>query len=159
MRATLQVGDGDVIAERLGGPGRDRLPRPRYRGRWRRRADLAAGRPDPVRSRDGPARRAVLNLGGIANITVLDHDPCAGLRIRYRPGELASGPAGSQAVTGELDCDRDGQIASSGKVNEGLVETLLKTDPYLARRPPKSTGFEMYGDAFIDRAAALHGGV
>src|SRR4051794_31749223 len=60
---------------------------------------------------------------------------------------------------GELDCDRDSRIASMGQINEELVETLMKTDPYLARKPPKSTGFEMYGDAFIDRAAALHGGV
>jgi anhydro-N-acetylmuramic acid kinase len=35
---------------------------------------------------------------------------------------------------------------------------LLAEDPFLTRRPPKSTGFEMYGDAFAARAAERHGG-
>jgi anhydro-N-acetylmuramic acid kinase len=43
-------------------------------------------------------------------------------------------------------------------VNEALLAELLKEDLYLARRPPKSTGFEMYGDAFVAQAAARHGG-
>jgi anhydro-N-acetylmuramic acid kinase len=43
-------------------------------------------------------------------------------------------------------------------VNEYLLGELLKTDPFLARRPPKSTGFEMYGDMFLVYAARCHGG-
>ncbi len=38
-----------------------------------------------------------------------------------------------------------------------MLAELLDRDPFLARRPPKSTGFEMYGDAFLDRAIARHG--
>ncbi len=43
-------------------------------------------------------------------------------------------------------------------MNEPLLAELLADDQYLARRPPKSTGFEMYGDDFVARAAARHGG-
>ena len=35
---------------------------------------------------------------------------------------------------------------------------MLEMDTFLARRPPKSTGFEVYGDAFVAAAAAAHGG-
>jgi anhydro-N-acetylmuramic acid kinase len=98
-------------------------------------------------------------LGGIANITVLDSDPARVFGFDTGPANSLLDRLARRLSRGALDCDRDGQIAGSGKVNEGLVETLLKTDLYLARKPPKSTGFEMYGDAFIDRAAALHGGV
>ena len=43
-------------------------------------------------------------------------------------------------------------------MNDRLVETLLANDAFLVKAPPKSTGFEMYGDGFLDRAAAIHGG-
>ena len=57
-RATLQVGDGDVIAERLGVAVICRLPRPRHRGGGRGGPDLAPGRHDPLRSsrREGRGR-------------------------------------------------------------------------------------------------------
>jgi anhydro-N-acetylmuramic acid kinase len=57
-----------------------------------------------------------------------------------------------------LTCDREGQFARSGRVDESLLAELIEHDPYLARRPPKSTGFEMYGDAFVDHAAERRGG-
>ena len=94
MRATLQVGDGDVIAEGTGA-----LVVTDFRAR-----DIAAGGEGaPISpladlilfSSHGPARRAVLNLGGIANITVLDHDPRASSdsiparRTRFWTGWLA----------------------------------------------------------------------
>jgi len=75
-----------------------------------------------------------------------------------------SGPANSlldrlarRLSDDQLSCDRDGNIARVGRVDEAAVETLLREDTYLARRPPKSTGSEIYGDAFIDRAALLLG--
>jgi anhydro-N-acetylmuramic acid kinase len=158
MRATLQVGDGDVIAEET-----EALVVSDFRAR-----DIAAGGEGAPISpladlilfgSRGPTRRAVLNLGGIANITVLDHDPERVFGFDTGPANSLLDRLARRLSRGELDCDRDSRIASAGQINEELVETLLKTDPYLARRPPKSTGFEMYGDAFIDRAAALHGGV
>jgi anhydro-N-acetylmuramic acid kinase len=43
-------------------------------------------------------------------------------------------------------------------VNHSLLAELLEIDSFIARRPPKSTGFEVYGDAFVARAAERHGG-
>jgi anhydro-N-acetylmuramic acid kinase len=158
MRATFQVGDGDVIAEATGA-----LVVTDFRAR-----DIAAGGEGaPIStladlilfSSQGAARRAVLNLGGIANITVLDSDPMRVFGFDTGPANSLLDRLARRLSRGELDCDRDGKIASVGQINEELVDTLLRTDPYLARKPPKSTGFEMYGEAFIDRAAALHGGV
>jgi anhydro-N-acetylmuramic acid kinase len=53
--------------------------------------------------------------------------------------------------------DRDGARAARGSADAALVAAML-ADPYFARVPPKSTGREEFGDAFLDRhAAALDG--
>lgn len=162
-RATLQVGDGDQIAERTG-----ICVVSDFRSR-----DIAAGGEgapltpfsdlilyaDPTPGAGvTPRRRVILNLGGIANVTVLDPDP-------NRVSGFDTGPANSlldrlavQISGGELTCDLDGRLARSGEVNTALLDNLLATDPFLQLRPPKSTGFEMYGDAFLERAVAAHGG-
>jgi anhydro-N-acetylmuramic acid kinase len=92
--------------------------------------------------------RACLNLGGIANVTVL----------RERPDELRAfdvGPANMpldavvQAWTGGAETfDRDGARAASGRVEPGLLRELLQ-HPFLAAPPPKSTGRETFGAAFV----------
>ena len=58
---------------------------------------------------------------------------------------------------GELAYDQDGRYARAGRINKVLLDGLLERDDFLARHPPKSTGFEMYGDAFVAQAAKLHG--
>jgi anhydro-N-acetylmuramic acid kinase len=88
---------------------------------------------------------AVLNLGGIANLTVL-------------PEAIAfdSGPANLPidtyvALRGDgARYDRDGKLARRGSVNAELLSRLLD-DPYFAQAPPKSTGRERYGAPFIER--------
>ncbi len=156
-RATLQVGDGDVIAVATG----------RYVVSDFRARDIAAGgegaplspiadacllRPEP-----GEPPRAVLNLGGIANLSILDAEigPIAG---------FDTGPANSvldrlarPLSGGALDFDPDGRFGRAGTVNSRLLEAILAEDTFLARKPPKSTGFEMYGDAFLEEVAARHG--
>ena len=161
IRSTLQVGDGDVIAERTG-----LTVICDFRAR-----DIAAGgegapvtpRADMVLFAEGdPAgswRRAVLNLGGIANVTVLDPDPARIVGFDTGPANALLDRLAYRISDGALAYDRDGRLARSGKTNGSVVETLLVSDPYLARSPPKSTGFEMYGDDFVARAAALHGGL
>jgi anhydro-N-acetylmuramic acid kinase len=161
-RATLQVGDGDVIAVRTG----------RYVLSDFRARDVAAGGEgaplSPIadavlfgRGRTGepPRRRAILNLGGIANLTVLDDDPARVFGFDTGPANAPLDRLARRLSGGAIACDRDGQIARSGRVDEALLAELLEHDPFLSRRPPKSTGFEMYGDAFVDRAAARHGGL
>ena len=162
IRATLQVGDGDVIAVRTG----------RYVISDFRARDIAAGGEgaplSPIadvvlfggRGPDGPRRRrAILNLGGIANLTVLDEDPARVFGFDTGPANAPLDRLARRLSDGALACDRDGRLARSGRVNEALLAELLEDDPFLARRPPKSTGFEMYGDAFVARAAARHGGL
>lgn len=162
IRATLQVGDGDMIAVRTG----------RYVVSDFRARDVAAGGEgaplSPIadavlfgRGRGGepPRRRAILNLGGIANLTVLDDDPSRIFGFDTGPANSPLDRLARRLSGGALACDRDGQIARSGRVDESLLAELLERDPFLARRPPKSTGFEMYGDAFVDRAAARRGGL
>lgn len=158
-RATLQLGDGDVIAERTGLP---------VVSDFRARDVAAGGEGAPLTPRAdlvlfapsgaGVARRAVLNLGGIANVTVLDHDPARVYGFDTGPANALLDRLARRLTGGALAYDRDGRIARSGRVNEPLVAALLAEDGFLARTPPKSTGFEAYGDAFVDRAAARHGG-
>ena len=161
IRSSLQVGDGDVIAERTGLP---------VLCDFRARDIAAGGEGAPVTPRAdmvlfgageaaGSCRRAVLNLGGIANVTVLDPDPGRILGFDTGPANALLDRLAFRLTGGALAFDRDGRLARSGKVNESVVETLLASDPYLERTPPKSTGFEMYGDDFVARAVALHGGL
>ena len=159
-RATIQLGDGDVIAVRTGC----------YVIADFRARDIAAGGEgaplSPIgdrllfadRKAGASRRRVILNLGGIANLTVLDDDPTRVFGFDTGPANAPLDRLARRLSGGALAYDRDGQFARAGRVNEPLLAELLADDPYLARRPPKSTGFEMYGDAFVDRAAARHGG-
>ncbi len=161
IRATLQVGDGDVIAVRTG----------RYVISDFRARDIAAGGEGAPLSPIADAvlfgrgggdrpdrRRVILNLGGIANLTVLDRDPARIFGFDTGPANAPLDRLARRLSGGALACDRDGQFARAGRVDESLLAELLENDPFLARRPPKSTGFEMYGDAFVERAAGRHGG-
>ncbi|OOG38973.1 anhydro-N-acetylmuramic acid kinase [Rhodanobacter sp. C05] len=135
---TLQLGDPNVIAERCGIDVVADF----------RRADIAAGGQGApllpavhamLLGRPGHAR-VVLNLGGIANITVLGADGSV--------HGFDTGPA-----NGLLDAwclrhrgeafDRDGAFAASGRIDSVLLDALL-ADPYFALPPPKSTGREHF---------------
>ena len=114
--------------------------------------------PTPCSSAGGIAdeaqrRRAILNLGGIANLTVLDDDPARVFGFDTGPANAPLDRLARRLSGGVLACDRDGQFARAGRVNEPLLADLLEADPFLTRRPPKSTGFEVYGDAFVAHAA------
>jgi anhydro-N-acetylmuramic acid kinase len=145
---TLQIGDASVIAERSGIDVVADF----------RRADVAAGgQGAPLLPAvhamllASPGRtRVVLNLGGIANITVLSAN-----------GHVAgfdTGPA-----NGLLDAwclrhrgeafDRDGAFARSGRIDAALLATLLD-DPYFQLPPPKSTGREHFHLGWLDERLA-----
>lgn len=158
-RATLQVGDGDQIAERTGltvlsdfrtrdiAAGGEGAPLTPF-------SDLILFAPQPG---DASRRRVILNLGGIGNITVLHEDPSQVVGFDTGPANALLDRLALRLSDGAQAFDQDGQLARQGAVNAPLLEALLKDDPFLARRPPKSTGFEMYGDAFLARAAESHG--
>lgn len=146
---TLQIGRPAWIAERTGLPVVSDL----------RSADVAAGgQGAPLVSlfdvlllgagTDAP--RTALNLGGIANLTVVrsGSDP-----IAYDAGPAnALIDAAVVAVTaGAETCDRGGARAERGKVDEALLALLLD-DFFLAQPPPKTTGKERYHHGFTEAA-------
>ena len=157
----FKLGDGDIIAVRTGC----------YVISDFRARDIAAGGEgaplSPIadtvsvrwpRGTEKPCRRAILNLGGIANLTVLDADPSRVFGFDTGPANAPLDRLARHLSGGELGCDQDGRFARAGRINKVLVDGLLERDHFLARHPPKSTGFEMYGDAFVARAAEQHGG-
>jgi len=144
--STLQIGDPSVLANLV------RIP---VVGDFRV-ADMALGGQgaplvpyfDYAVFTDERETRGLLNLGGIANITVLP-----------KSGEIAdvlafdTGPA--NMVIDQLTArfygeqyDRDGRHASNGRVIDELLDVLME-DRYFAQPPPKSTGRERYGAAYL----------
>ena len=89
---------------------------------------------------------------------MLDDDPARVFGFDTGPANAPLDRLARRLSGGALACDRDGQFARSGRVDGSLLAELLIQDRFLERRPPKSTGFEMYGDAFLDRVIARHGG-
>jgi anhydro-N-acetylmuramic acid kinase len=151
--ATLALGDGDVIAERSGCTAITDV----------RAADRAAGGhgaplvpwADAVLLRAGGAAsvRAALNIGGIANLTVVPPrgDPIA---FDTGPGNMIIDGAIARATQGEQTYDADGALGLAGTVDAAWLATLLAEDDFIAQPPPRSTGRERYGRAFLDRHAA-----
>jgi anhydro-N-acetylmuramic acid kinase len=91
----------------------------------------------------------VLNLGGIANVTLLP----AGVTDPAQIVAYDSGPAnividGLMRALAGAGYDRDGQVAASGTVHAELLEELLQ-HPYFDRALPKSTGREEFGAPFV----------
>ncbi len=147
VASTLQLGDPAVIAARLGIP---------VVGDFRT-ADVALGGQgaplvpyfDYVMFADADEQRALLNLGGIANVTILPRG--AGPDEVYA---FDTGPANMvlDALTARLfgePFDRDGAHAAAGTPDEALLTELL-ADDYFHRPPPKSTGREAFGTAYVD---------
>ncbi|HET6805266.1 MAG TPA: anhydro-N-acetylmuramic acid kinase [Frateuria sp.] len=142
---TLQIGDPTVIAETCGIDVVADF----------RRADVAAGGQGApllpavhamLLGQPG-STRVVLNLGGIANITVLGPE---GQVLGFDTGP-ANGllDAWCQEQLGE-PFDRDGAFAAAGQVDAPLLEALL-ADPYFTLAPPKSTGREHFHLAWLLR--------
>lgn len=146
---TLQIGDPNTLAELTGITVVADF----------RRKDMAAGGQGaplvPALHRElfstSHTDRIVLNLGGIANITLLprSHGTCVG---------LDTGPANVlldawiQRHRSE-DFDEDGAWAASGTCDTRLLETLLD-EPYFGLPSPKSTGREFLNIAWLDRKLA-----
>ena len=141
---TIQIGDPNVIAA---GTGITTV------ADFRRR-DLAIGGEGaplaPAFHRwlfaDDARVRAVLNIGGIANVTMLGgpEEPVTGFDTG--PGNTLL-DAWARANLGE-PFDAGGRWAASGQINENLLTACL-TDPYFEQPPPKSTGFEYFNGGWI----------
>ncbi len=150
---TLQLGQPAWIAERTGLPVLSDL---------RARDVAAGGHGAPLMSifdelwLAGPGGpRATLNLGGIANVTVVrDSDPV--LAWDTGPGNCLIDVAAVRATDGAQSCDLDGTLAREGSVDDRLLATLLD-HPYFALAPPASTGRETFSAELLDRALSAVG--
>lgn len=143
---TLQIGDPNIIAERL---GIDVV------GDFRRRDLAAGGEGAPLMpafhaaafGRAGEAR-AVVNIGGIANVTLLAPDGGV-LGFDTGPGNCLL-DAWARTHLGQ-SFDANGDWARRGRVDDALLERLL-ADAYFGRPPPKSTGRETFSDQWLNHA-------
>jgi anhydro-N-acetylmuramic acid kinase len=154
VASTLQIGEAAVIAAQTGViTVADFRP-----------ADMAAGGQgaplvpyaDYLLYSDGKLGRASLNLGGIANVTVIP----AGA-ARERVFALDTGPANmlidalvAHFTRGRKKFDAGAKMALAGRAIPALLDELMR-DPYLKKAPPKSTGREYYGGAYVKRVLAL----
>jgi anhydro-N-acetylmuramic acid kinase len=144
---TLQIGDANQIAEHTGIT---------TVADFRRRDMAAGGQGAPLvpafhaaSFQSSDYARVILNIGGIANITILPSDPDSVI------SGFDTGPG-----NGLMDAwiqknkqqhfDQDGQWASSGKVDEKLLTQLLSND-YFTKAPPKSTGRELFNLSWLEQ--------
>jgi anhydro-N-acetylmuramic acid kinase len=149
-RNTLQIGEAAVIAERTGVPVVSNF----------RARDIAAGGQgaplvpyvDYLLFRHPRRARIALNIGGIANITVIPPRARPGDVVAFDtgPGNMVIDALAKEATGGRQNCDRGGRIAARGNVDRKLLADLMR-DPYYRKRPPKSAGREQYGVEFIQR--------
>jgi anhydro-N-acetylmuramic acid kinase len=151
LRATLQIGDPSLIAERTGCTTVADF-RPRDIAAGGEGAPLAPFFHFAAFSNPGESRLA-LNLGGIANLTWLPRGGRADDVIAFDVGPANALIDGVVAIfsEGRESMDRDGARARRGRVDEALLARLLD-DEFLSRPPPKSTGRERYG---TEQAEAL----
>ena len=98
--------------------------------------------------------RALQNIGGIGNVTVVPPD---GTLASVRAFDTGPGVGVLDAVVRALDpalrYDRDGLIAARGRVLQPVIDHLL-ADAYFAAEPPKSTGRELFDAAYVQRFIA-----
>lgn len=101
--------------------------------------------------------RAMLNLGGIGNLTVVrpDADPVA---FDTGPANALLDAAVTRITEGRETHDVDGARAAAGQVDEALLDRLLE-DPYYRLEPPKTTGKEHFHGAYLDEVLASVGPV
>ena len=105
--------------------------------------------------------RAVLNLGGIANLTLIP--PAEGPERHAHLSGWDCGPANSlidlavqQFSSGERSCDAGGAWAAKGNPDEGLLSEWMQ-EPYFSQPAPKSTGREQFGQTDLQRRLeAMH---
>lgn len=146
--STLQIGDPSVIAKKtgiltvgdfrtgdvaLGGEGAPLVPYFDY-----------------IMFRDDKKSRALLNIGGISNMTVIGKESSLDSLIAFDtgPGNMLIDMLAKKFFNKEFD--EGGKIAMEGEVNMRLLNDIITHDVFLKRKPPKSSGREYYGDSFIE---------
>lgn len=143
--ATLQLGDGDFVAH---------AARATTASDFRQRDIAEGGEGAPVSAlADGilfarvPRPCAVLNLGGMGNLTILG--PTAADVLAFDTGPANSLLDGLARRFLDAPCDRDGACAARGRVDERFLAELAR-HPFVEAKPPKSTGRDTFGEAWVE---------
>jgi len=141
---TMQLGDGNLIAARTG---------IRTIMDFRRMDMAVGGGGAPLAPafhqyflNDPSEKRCILNLGGIANITILQEDETQVIGFDTGPANCLMNSWIKQQKG--LEYDKDGQWAKSGTVHMPLLEKLLQ-EPYFKLAAPKSTGRELFNLSWL----------
>jgi anhydro-N-acetylmuramic acid kinase len=154
VASTLQIGEPAAIAARTGIPVvADFRP-----------ADMASGGQgaplvpfvDFLLYRDARHGRVALNIGGIANVTVIPpaSRPEEVLAFDTGPGNMVIDALVHQFTRGRRAFDRGARLAVRGRPIRRILDRLL-ADPYLRQPPPKSAGREQYGRAYVARLLSM----
>ena len=147
-RGSLQLGQPALIVEATGLP---------VVSDFRARDVAAGGQGAPLASTldglwlAGEATRAALNLGGIANVTIVR--PGGVLAFDTGPASCLMDLEAARITGGRQAADTDGRIARAGTVHPELLATLL-AEPFYARPAPKSTGRELFDRSYAARHVA-----
>ncbi|HEV3374769.1 MAG TPA: anhydro-N-acetylmuramic acid kinase [Candidatus Acidoferrum sp.] len=152
--STLQIGEPSVIAAHTGITTVGDF----------RPADLAVGGQgaplvpfaDYLLYRHSKLGRVSLNLGGIANITVLPANakPSQVFAFDTGPANILIDALVLHFTHGRQRFDKNARLASQGRSLPALLDELMR-DPYLKLAPPKSSGREYYGRAYVQKLLAL----
>lgn len=147
VASTLQIGEAAVVAERTG---------IRTISNFRERDIAAGGRGAPLVPyvdyllfRHRRIGRIALNIGGIANITVIPAGakPADIIAFDTGPGNMIIDALVAHKTQGRQRYDRTGRIARASKIHPRMLDAMLG-DPYFALDPPKSAGREQFGHEF-----------
>jgi len=147
--STLQVGEPAVVAERTGIT---------TVSHFRTRDVAVGGEGAPISSyvdfllfRHAELTRVVLNIGGIAAMTVVPAG--RGVADVYAvtggPGNMVIDGAVRRLTHGRQECDLGGAWASRGVIHRGLLDELMG-HPFFSRTPPKSAGRELFGAHYLE---------
>lgn len=142
--STLQIGDISVIAQKTGIC---------TVGNFRTRDIAAGGQGAPlvpfadelIFKKEIP--RAIQNIGGIANVTVLSPD-CETFAFDTGPGNMLIDYFVKKLFN--VPYDNNGEIAAKGNVDEDFLTRLLK-EPYYGLNPPKTTGRELFNEEYAQK--------
>lgn len=151
---TLQIGDPNVIAALTGLP---------VVADFRRKDMALGGQGAPLVPafhdavfRTAGRDRVIVNIGGIANLTVLPGNDASLRGLDTGPGNTLLDGWCRQVLGAPMD--RDGRLAAQGRVRPGLLAAML-ADPFFHQPAPKSTGPEYFSRAWLQRHLAATGSV
>lgn len=151
--STLQLGEPAVIAWETGAPVVSSF----------RAMDMAAGGrglplmpyTDYLLFRSADKARALQNLGGIANVTVLPANCTLDQVFAFDVGPANMVIDGLMRHLYQKPYDEGGRVAATGTVDQAILAEWMQIS-FVSKEPPKATGRELYGEPFVLEQLARH---